>query len=179
MKPLTLVIATAAIALPLLEPQGAQAQTTQLSKSQDKSASESPSKSQVSRNRDRTLRYQNAKKRTRYNTTAMKPMPPQPMQARPSAPQPLQPLPVLAPGPVRTTYVYLSPTYRTPFGSDRPICFIERSDGSFMDLSKLCGMKSNTDLNNPNFNTSSNPMMNGNNASMPSYPIYPEDRQPQ
>ncbi len=70
--------------------------------------------------------------------------------------------------PKLVSYVYSAPSYSAPSGRDRPICFIERSDGTFMDLSKLCGTKAKPDPQNLNSN-----------STMPSYPIYPEDRQPQ
>jgi hypothetical protein len=162
MKPLTILTATMTIALPLiethLETHSAQAQIPQ------------PRKSHAQRKRDvlrptvghRTLHSQNAKKRTRYNTTRMRPTPPLPKAVLQAAPQPL---PTLPPSAVRTTYDYSA-------GIDRPICFIERSDGGFLDLSQLCGMKSKDDPTNPNFNASRNTTNN----TMLSYPIYPEDR---
>ena len=69
--------------------------------------------------------------------------------------------------PKLVSYVYSAPSYNSPFGSDRPICFIERSDGTFVDLSNLCGTKAKPD-----------PLNLNSNSAMPSYPIYPEDRQP-
>ncbi len=153
MKPLTLLTATMTIALPLLdthlETHSAQAQLPQ------------PRKSHAQRKRDslrlplghRTLHSQNAKKRTRYNTPPIQPTPSQPKAVPQATPQIL---PTMPPTSVRTTYGYSAPSYSTPLGGDRPICFIERSDGGFLDLSKLCGMKSEDDPTNPNFNASRN-----------------------
>ena len=62
---------------------------------------------------------------------------------------------------------YSVPRYSAPSSIDRPICFIERSDGTFVDLSNLCGTKAKPD-----------PLNLNSNSTMPSYPIYPEDRQP-
>ena len=68
--------------------------------------------------------------------------------------------------PKLVSYVYSAPNYSAPSIFDRPICFIERSDGTFVDLSNLCGTKAK-----------SNPLNFNSNSTMPSYPIYPEDRQ--
>ena len=143
MKSLAFFSATLAVALPLIDAHSAQAKTSV------KSAV------QTSKKRDRSAR--------------ISPKLPSSQIIQPRSPQPLPMVsPIVSPivSPMTVSYVYSAP-YSAPSGSDRPICFIERSDGTFMDLSKLCGTKANPDLN---FNS---------NSTMPSYPIYPEDRQPQ
>ena len=142
MKSLAFFSATLAVALPLIDAHSAQAKTSV------KSA------------------VQPSKKRDRSARISPKLPPSQIIQPL------IQPLPMVSPivspivSSMTVSYVYSAP-YSAPSGSDRPICFIERSDGTFMDLSKLCGTKAKPDLN---FNS---------NSTMPSYPIYPEDRQPQ
>ena len=113
------------------------------------------------RQRDRQLRYQNLKKVTRYPTPAIE------------APQSLPPVPARH-SPV--TYNYAAPGYPMPLGSDRPICFMERSDGTFVDLRAVCGMKENHASSSSIQAFSGNPFGNPSNANLPSYPIYPGDR---
>ena len=142
MKSLALFSATLAVALPLIDAQIAQAKASV-----------------------KTV-VQTAKKRDRSSRIAAKLPPLQIIQPR-RIPQPL-PLVVPPASPMTVSYTYNAPSYNTPSAIDRPICFIEQSDGRFIDLSKLCGTKTKNDP--LNFNS---------NSAMPSYPIYPQDSQPQ
>ena len=142
MKSLAFFSATLAAALPLIDAQIAQAKASV-----------------------KTV-VQTAKKRDRSSRIAAKLPPLQIIQPR-RIPQPL-PLVVPPASPMTVSYTYNAPSYNTPSAIDRPICFIEQSNGTFIDLSKLCGTKTKNDP--LNFNP---------NSTMPSYPIYPGDLQPQ
>ncbi len=139
MKPFTLLIATTSIALPLIETHSAEATVSAVP----------PTVIPQTKTRSRTPRAAHPRSRS--------------MVRRVSRPEvlPIQAFPILPTVPLKMSDVYHSPNDSAPLGSDRPICFIERSDGRFMDLSKLCGLQSAV-----------------NNSVPPSYPIYPEDRQP-
>ena len=142
MKSLALFSATLAAALPLIDAQIAQAKTTVQT-----------AKNQTTRKRDRSSRI--------YK------LPPSQI-IQPRSPQPL---PLVSPplaSPMTVSYTYSATSYNTPSAIDRPICFIEQSDGRFIDLSKLCGTKTKND-----------PLDFNSYSTMPSYPIYPGDRQPQ
>ena len=148
MKSLTLFSATLAAALPLIDAQIAQAKTSVKTTVQ-------------------TAKNQTTKKRDRSSRIAIKLPPLQIIQP----PRILQPLPLVAPplaSPMTVSYTYNAPSYNMPSAIDRPICFIEQSNGTFIDLSKLCGTK-----------TKSDPLNFNSNSTMPSYPIYPGDRQMQ
>ena len=144
MKSLALFSATLAVVLPLIDAHSVQAKTSV-------------------KNTAQTAKNQIAKKRDRSSRIASK-LPPSQI-IRP------QPLPLVSPplaSPMTMSYTYSAPSDNTPSGIDRPICFIEQSNGTFIDLSKLCGTK-----------TKSDPLNFNSNSTMPSYPIYPGDRQPQ
>ena len=147
MKSLVLFSATLAVALPLIDAHSAQAQTSV-------------------KNAAQTSKNQTSKKRDRSSRIASK-LPPSKI-IQPRSPQPLPLVSPPLPSPMTVSYTYSAPSYNMSSGIDRPICFIEQSDGRFIDLSKLCGTKTKTDP--LNFNS---------NSTMPSYPIYPGDRQPQ
>ena len=147
MKSLALFSATLAAALPLIDAHSAQAKASV--------------KTVVQTAKNQTAKNQTTKKRDRSSRIAAKL--PLLQIIQPRSPQPLP----LA-SPMTVSYTYSAPSYNMSSGIDRPICFIEQSDGRFIDLSKLCGTKTKTDP--LNFNS---------NSTMPSYPIYPGDRQPQ
>ena len=142
MKSLALFSATLAIALPLIDAHSAQAKTSV--------------KTVVQTAKNQTAKNQTTRKRDRSSRIAAKLPPLQIIQSRSP-----QPLPLASP-------MTVSYTYSAPSAIDRPICFIEQSDGRFIDLSQLCGTKTKNDP--LNFNS---------NSAMPSYPIYPGDLQPQ
>ena len=152
MKSLAFFSATLAAALPLIDAQIAQAKASV--------------KTTVQTAKNQTAKNQTTKKRDRSSRIAAKLPPLQIIQPR-RIPQPL-PLIVPPASPMTVSYTYNSPSYNTPSAIDRPICFIEQSNGTFIDLSKLCGTKTKNDP--LNFNP---------NSTMPSYPIYPGDLQPQ
>ena len=147
MKSLAFFSATLATALPLIDAQIAQAKTSV--------------KTTVQITKNQTAKNQTTKKRDRSSRIAAKL--PLLQIIQPRSPQPLP----LA-SPMTVSYTYSAPSYNTPSAIDRPICFIEQSNGTFIDLSKLCGTK-----------TKNEPLNFNSNSTMPSYPIYPGDLQPQ